>query len=250
MKIKCYAKVNLFLKVFKKEELNNLHDIYSFFQLYKGIYDLIEIKESDVNEIKYFNKNVEIQIEDCILKKTLFFLENKFSIKKKYFINVFKKIPIGSGLGGASSNAAAVVKYILKNESINHFIISDFIKLGSDVPFFLSNYNNGLVTNYGKTIEKFNNPKIQYKIFLSGIKCETKKIYKVFDNIPINNSLNFKNQLLYLYDGSTSSLENDLQNPCFLEHKKLKKHYELLSREYIVRLSGSGSTLLLYKKDK
>jgi len=248
MKIKSYSKVNLFLKVFKNKHVGKIHDIYSFFQIYKKIYDLVEIKESNCNSIKYLSDNKGIKIKNCIVKKTLNYLKKNFEISKKYSIVISKNIPIGSGLGGASSNSATIIKYIFKNELIKNYNISNFIQLGSDIPFFLTNYDNALVTNYGANVEKLNKPKINYKIFISDIKCETKKIYNIFDCITSNKIKNFENQLIYLYTGKISRLENDLQEACFLEHPTLKKHYDFFSKKNNVLISGSGSTLIIYEK--
>lgn len=246
MRIKSYAKVNLFLKVYPKKENELLHDIFSFFQLYTKLFDWIKIKESDENEIIYLKNSKTIWIDDCIIHKLLVFLKTNFKIEKKYKIIINKKIPIGSGLGGSSSNAAAVAKYILKNERIKINNINIFVKLGSDIPFFITGFKNALVTKYGGNVKLFKNPKLRYSLYKNNFNSSTKKVYNKVES----NYHSAYIQINYLYEKKIRLLENDLEKSFLLEYPIFEKYFIKLSKKFIVKLSGSGSTLILYKRKK
>ncbi len=247
--IKSYPKINLFLLV--KKTNKELHKIKSVFLLDKSIYDEIEIYESSENKIEYFDKNdKKIKVDNCIVKKTLFFLKEKYNISKKYLIKIKKNIPIGSGLGGASSNSACIIKYILENEKIKYTnIFKSIHSLGSDIAFFLKNIECAFVYGYGNKIKEIILPKIKYKLFINeNVKCSTKDVYNEFDKLE-NNKSSYRKQLQYLYNNQYDKLKNDLEIPCLKIYNNIKCIKEELDKKYITKLSGSGSTFILFNKE-
>ena len=66
--------------------------------------------------------------------------KNIISNSSKYEIKVKKNIPVFSGLGGGSSNAATIIKYFYKKRKIINNDINYFAKyLGSDFKLFFKN---------------------------------------------------------------------------------------------------------------
>ena len=131
-----FAKINIFLEITgKSEDLHKLHSLFCKIDLA----DKIIIKPSFQLEITYNNQ----EITNDILLKTITVLRNHFpKINTNFLINVNKNIPIGAGLGGASSNAATIIKFLLKANSIeisHTALLSIGKEVGSDVPFFLCN---------------------------------------------------------------------------------------------------------------
>ncbi len=245
--IKSYAKVNLCLLVGSKK--NNLHKIKSIFCLAKDLYDEIEIEPSDKTSIKYIDKNKkELKIENCIIKKALSFLEQEFNIKDQYKIVIKKQIPIGSGLGGGSSNAASIIKYITNHKQIPiNDVISKSVVVGSDVPFFVSNYDVATVKGYGEIVKKLNLELPKFKIQLNDINCSTKEVYDMFDKQEKEHH-SFWLQKKYLIKKQYFNLHNDLEKPCFMLYKKLYNIKDRLSEDKVVKLSGSGSSFILFNK--
>ena len=98
---------------------------------------------SATNNFNYFSCNVsELTVgEDNLIIKALALIERELEVKIEGYIELEKNIPIGAGLGGGSSDAAATLKslnYIFKSslslDKINNMAAS----LGSDVPFFVN----------------------------------------------------------------------------------------------------------------
>ena len=54
----------------------------------------------------------KIFVKNDIIKKTIKYFDKKYNKKSKFNILVDKKIPIGYGIGGGSSNAASILKYL------------------------------------------------------------------------------------------------------------------------------------------
>ncbi len=137
--IKAHAKINLSLFVTGLRD-DGYHEIKSIF-LKIGLFDALKI-------IPYWKPSVFSskgpQGEKNLVWKAL---ENR-----PYRIEIKKNIPIGSGLGGGSSDAAAVLNYF-ENE-VRKAIIKG-LEIGSDVPFFLYESNAAVVEGRGEVIKPF-----------------------------------------------------------------------------------------------
>ena len=77
MKIKAPAKVNLCLKVYKGL-YESKHKIDSIMVLYKKIHDVITIKKSNDMYICYEDNGKDISLPDCIVSKSLKYLQAKY----------------------------------------------------------------------------------------------------------------------------------------------------------------------------
>ena len=137
--IKAHAKINLSLFVTGLRD-DGYHEIKSIF-LKIGLFDTLRITPCWKPSV-FSSKGP--QGEDNLVWKAL---ENR-----PYRIEIEKNIPIGSGLGGGSSDAAAVLKYF---ENDVRKAVSKGLKIGSDVPFFLYESNAAIVEGRGEVIRPF-----------------------------------------------------------------------------------------------
>lgn len=175
-----YSKINLFLNVGKKLNKSKLHDIQSLIFLI-NIHDKIYIKrnKSFKNNVKFIGKFKKDVFKNNNISKSIFLLKEMGFIKKDYFfdVKVKKNIPVFSGLGGGSSNAASIIKYFTKNKKLSKKNISYFSKfLGSDLRIFFNSpqvFQKSL-TNFKKLRKKY----IFYFVMVyPNFKCSTKEIY-------------------------------------------------------------------------
>ena len=113
-------------------------------------------KDSNIqntNNIKIIKWDIIQLIEDGVkckgvsldtITQVLYYLRKNKLLKNKYFkINVTKNIPLGSGLGGGSSNAGSMLKTLNELFDLNlnnHQLLNYCKKLGSDCVFFLTLY--------------------------------------------------------------------------------------------------------------
>jgi 4-diphosphocytidyl-2-C-methyl-D-erythritol kinase len=161
MKIRAYAKATLVLQVHKKNKNEPKHKINAIFALYKKIYDEIYIKQTTIGKdvINYYVNNKHTNFCDCRVQQILNLLREKFPIPF-YSIKIHKHIPIGSGLGGSATDAGHVAKYILKTLNINISKINMqqiALEVGSDIPFFIYDYNYAQVSNFGDCVKPIKN---------------------------------------------------------------------------------------------
>ena len=113
MVIKSYAKINLTLKVNSKNK-KNLHNIQSLY-CWISLHDKIRIKKKKnkdkISFTGFFKKS--INNKDNSVFNLLQILRKLKLISSYYFISIEKKIPVFSGLGGGTSNAAFIRRYLL-----------------------------------------------------------------------------------------------------------------------------------------
>jgi len=180
--IKSYSKINLFLRVLKKNK-NGLHNIQSSVMLL-DLHDEINVKtiNKDKDKITFvgrfvcrFNENINKNINSISKVLSLLRNQNLISSKKKYKIVINKKIPVFAGLGGGTSNAASLIKYFLKNKPNNKLLTIFEKEIGSDFRLFFLNHS---FQKSLKNIIKFKKKYAFYFILVyPNIKCSTKEVY-------------------------------------------------------------------------
>lgn len=227
MKVLTNAKVNIDLKILGSAS-NGYHLLESTFLPFP-IFDELEIDFSE----KFSFEGVFPETNICIKAKKIFCQIAK--IDKEVSIKLTKKVPIGGGLGGASSNAAGVILGLNEMFEIGfnkERLAKIASEIGSDVPFFIYN-KPAKVTGFGEKIEVIENFSLGKKITLfvpKNITCDTKKVYEQFDKL--NN-----------YDFSQ---RNMLQEAAFAAYPKLKEKFEELRENFQGELfiTGSGSCIV------
>lgn len=255
MYLKSYPKVNVFLLVSKKKENSNLHKLKSVFLKVESIWDdmSIEVNNSNEDSIKYFdNKNKKLQIENCIIKKTLKILRNQKLLQNKFFnIEIIKRIPMGGGLGGASSNAVTLINYLVDNNLLIKKPSKETIsQIGSDCMFFVSKFKVAKVYNYGEKIKEIKlkqTPKVE--LINTNVFCSTKLVFEKFDEQTEYKKISFKKQLKYFKNNKYNLLVNQLEKPALDCYNELKKIIEELRKNEDVFLTGSGGTCFKFIKD-
>ncbi|NLY03755.1 MAG: 4-(cytidine 5'-diphospho)-2-C-methyl-D-erythritol kinase, partial [Campylobacter sp.] len=210
-----------------------------------NLYDEISFIDGDDKIIS----NCEIYGENIILKARK--ILEKFGYKneldeffKTHSVKIVKNIPMGAGLGGGSSNAAAFLK--LANNTLNLNISKPKLleistHIGSDVAFFISGYKSANVTGIGEIVKEFNESALNLEIISPKIHSNTAQIYQEFRaNFMYIINPNLAKNLAKLQSAEIlenyKNLElNDLLHP-FL---KLNPNFSLKEKEF---LSGSGSS--------
>lgn len=241
-KLHSHAKLNLSLLVYKPQK-NNYHPLRSIFQTI-NLYDTLIIQpqtEKSLN-ISCDNKLVPTDQKN-ILYKVFQQLEN---IPHGFKIHIEKKIPMGGGLGGGSSNAAAFIKYleIYYPASIKKLSAKKIsLKIGADVPFFLTG-KTALVGGIGEKITTIETKiKNDFALILPNIHSDTKQIYQDYDkNIShLKKSGKTPQWMLDTHVG-----HNDLKKVVFELNPILNSFENELKKENIALfMSGSGSTLFI-----
>ena len=244
--IKSYAKVNVGLQILNKRP-DGYHNIKTVFQEL-DFYDTIELKKKD-NGCE-FHSNVNWLRNDSTNLCVLAF--EKFSEEYDVggiSINLVKQIPSGGGLGGGSSNAAAILKglcHLYSIEPIYEKLSKIALRLGADVPFFLKG-GMQIASGIGEQlVEMSGRINGVYLLIIPKFKIDTRWAYKnmkkFLDRPKVE--VNFAD-LLKRDKTSFRLFENDFESiviPAYPEIATIKE--KLWSRRpKFVSLSGSGSTV-------
>ena len=232
------AKLNMFLKILGKRT-DGMHFIRTGIT-FINLHDKITIEKSSKSEIKYTGKFRPINntYKDCILKKTLKFLEIDNKIKLKILVE--KNIPVQGGLGSASTNAASL---IIALNNMNIIKIKDpkkYISLGSDIPSFIYN-KNCLVTGIGENIYYQPFPKYYFLLVKPNFNNSTKEMYLSLDlkNGSSNENINLDNNELNDDDNG-----NDFEKIIIKKNSNFKEmifFLDNLENNIFSRMTGSGS---------
>ena len=235
IKLKCPAKLNLNLSVLRKR-LDGMHEIKTQFQLI-NLFDELLIKKTAKNSPISVKTNLGTSIDDKnnIVFEAIKTLSDHTDKELYCDVEIKKNIPLGGGLGGGSSNAAAVligVNFLFKLGLSKHELMQIGKKLGADVPFFIFG-KNAHATGIGeKLIEEKELIQMKYLLLFPQIHSSTKDLFLQWDN------LNKKTQRLIAQSEENSFL------PIFLDNDaEIKKNFEKLNQINSLKLSGTGSTI-------
>ena len=248
--IKSYAKINLNLNIVSKRKINNLHQIESLVALI-DLADEIKISEirSKKHKVIFRGKYSKGIPKFNTITHLLALLEKEKIVKKKYQILVKKNIPQKSGMGGGSMNAASILSFFLKKKILTKKLSEKFAKkIGSDVILGLNKFPKVYLPSGKIRILK---TRIKYYLLLvkPNFGCSTRKVFsanKVFSKSKLGKLKNVSKTMII-------NSENDLENSAFRLYPNLfKLKNKLLSwkKAEFVRMTGSGSTLVMYFNTK
>tara|TARA_Y100000768_G_scaffold101969_1_gene74509 strand:+ start:3245 stop:4078 length:834 start_codon:yes stop_codon:yes gene_type:complete len=243
MVLSSYAKINLSLKINSKNS-NNLHEIQSYFCLIDLVDQIKLNKIKAKKDIIIFKGRFAklVNKSNNSIFKLLKILRSLRLISSYYSVTVKKNIPVFAGLGGGTSNAAFILKYILKKK-INKSLLNQLTgRIGSDLKLFF--YKQGFLRNLQSIIE-LKKQKMYFVLIQPRVKCSTKEIYskvinyskkKTFNKNKINTKLKFI--------GHISKNCNELQSIVEKKYPIIKDLLTNIKNEkgcYFSRMTGSGS---------
>ncbi|WP_075502336.1 4-(cytidine 5'-diphospho)-2-C-methyl-D-erythritol kinase [Candidatus Pelagibacter communis] len=249
-KLKSHAKINLALNVIgKSNSLHKIESIVSFLRLHDEI--LIKKIKERKHKIKFIGKfSKKIKSKNTV-SKLFEIIDKKKILKDKYQIIIKKNIPSEAGLGGGSMNAASILKFLIKRKLIKIgkkeiFQISNLI--GFDVVLGL--YAKNLILNSNNTIKTFSIKKKKYVLIIKpNFGCKTREI---FSGVKKFSKSKFSPASKKMFSvGFLREMKNDLEPITLNKYQKLndlKKYLEKLSNIEFVRMTGSGSALIVYFK--
>lgn len=249
MKLKANAKINLFLDVLNKRK-DGYHNIKTIFQEI-SLSDELLIRETGETRgtggIKIFCDNPQIPTDKRnLVYKASDLIKKQFGIKNGIEIKIKKNIPVGAGLGGGSSDAAAVLRGLNKLWNLKltkNQLVKIGKQIGADVPFFL--YGGRCL---GKCLgDKLTPLKIGktrwYVIVKPPFEISTKFAYSHLTELKKTGKIkllcNFTLNPEQEFQGLKNRLE-DVVIPLYPEIKKIKEKILDYGAEFSL-MSGSGS---------
>ncbi len=181
-----YAKLNLFLQVLniRKDGYHNIKTIFERISLH----DTIVIKPRRDNQIKVICNAPGVPADSSNLAfRSAKLLQEAGKVDYGVDIKIIKRIPVGAGLGGGSSNAAGVLTGLNKLWQLNFSrkkLARIAARIGCDVPFFISDIPFGWGSGRGEKIEplkRLDGIVLWHIILMPKIKVSTPLIYDKWD---------------------------------------------------------------------
>jgi len=246
------AKINLGLRITGKRP-DGYHDILSLFQTVT-LHDVLEIDDTGEPGIVCSGGDVPENADNLIMKAEKVFRDVTGLCRPVRF-TLTKRIPVGAGLGGGSSDAAAALRGLARLNGINplnnRMLLSCAEKIGSDVPFLLMG-GTAIVEGRGERLTAVKWPfDWAYVIVFPGFGVSTAWAYgQVRSYSPVDDE--YGGMLKKLALGTTRSGElltaigNDFEDAVFPEYPLL-----VTIRDNLVKsgadaafLTGSGSSMV------
>ncbi|KAK3582611.1 hypothetical protein CHS0354_024165 [Potamilus streckersoni] len=220
-------------------------------------HDTLTFTLTPTPQMTIINKtNTYLNTEDNLCIQASRLLQNKLGISRPISIELHKRIPMGAGLGGGSSNAATTLialNHLLKS-NLSVFELAQLgAKLGADVPFFIYNAPLAIAEGIGDIITpyQFHFP---YPIVIA-FPNEHVATAQAYNDLQLHLPKPKKN-VSFLYSICKGKKLNEMKNdfeagilPKFPKIEQLKK--ELLDKGASVSLmSGSGSAVFAIFESK
>jgi 4-diphosphocytidyl-2-C-methyl-D-erythritol kinase len=241
------AKVNLCLKVISRRS-DGYHNLVSLVDLI-SLSDTVYLRELEEDEVVVKDSLGILPAgpQNTIFKGIQLFRKH-YRVRKGVEVFVEKRIPLGAGLGGGSSNAATVMKELprLWNVPVN---FSELVALGSmvgaDVPLFMHG-KSCIMRGIGERITPLQLPTLWYILVYPEVALSTKEVYSRLRIVLTKD----ENEVKVSEHFSTASdianiLENDLEEVALLlcpEITTIKKRLRDAGAVGSL-MSGSGSTV-------
>jgi 4-diphosphocytidyl-2-C-methyl-D-erythritol kinase len=253
MEITAPAKVNLYLRVIRKRP-DGYHDIETLFERI-SIFDRINIVGVPQEEAAITCSDPAVPVgDDSLMGRTVAYFLEKSGVPDRFHISLEKNIPVAAGLGGGSSDAAALLSGlnavsggVLAEEEL--FDIAR--RLGADVPFFLRNCSFATGRGRGDEVETADIPvKIWHVLVNPPFEVSTKDIYSRVSAFGLTNDMAV-DKIISTLPGTeglgplTKNLHNDLQAIVLREFPSLREVFSELKALGAsgTLLSGSGPTV-------
>lgn len=242
------AKINLGLNVVQKRA-DGLHEIKSIMYPVDNLYDILEIIKADRFSFNVSGdilmKNVKAEENICVKAYNL--LKTDFNLGNVK-IHLHKRIKIGGGLGGGSSDGSFTLMMLndifdlkLSKSTLQIYAL----KLGSDCPFFIENKPQ-YVTGIGEKMKRINLELKDYifKFFFPNIFISTKEAYSF---ITAKESLTNLLEVSSNPVGSWKELiTNDFEEPVFQKYPELQKIKNNFYKNGAIYSSMTGSGSVIY----
>lgn len=231
------AKLNLFLHVVGRRP-DGYHLLQTVFRLL-DFYDQIDLEVRDDGVINLITplQNVPAEQELCVRAARL--LQNESGTRLGVDIALHKRIPMGGGLGGGSSDAATMLMALNELWHLdwgNSRLQALGLKLGADVPVFIFG-ENAFAEGVGEQLSALSLPQAWYLIIVPPVHVSTAEI---FSNKELTrNTIPITIPPFSIWDG-----HNDLEPVVCSLYPEVSRSLEWLKRlenTRITAMSGSGA---------
>ncbi len=230
------AKLNLFLHVVGRRA-DGYHLLQSVFVLIDRC-DQLRLRVRDDGQVRRVNDVPGVAEGDDLTIRAARALQAASGTRLGADIEVEKRIPMGGGLGGGSSDAATVLKVLDRawGTGLGSTALAALGgKLGADVPFFLFG-RTAWVEGVGERLTAITVPRRWYAVLVPPVHVPTPVIFAAPE-------LTRDSEPLKMEDFSAGAVDtrNDLERVAVSRYPEIDKHLKWLGQFGRSRMTGSGA---------
>lgn len=242
------AKLNLCLHIVGRRA-DGFHLLESVFQLI-DLCDELDFVCRDDGQIFHTQAVTGVTETDDLCVRAARLLQRKTGCRLGVAITLRKRIPIGGGLGGGSSDAATTLAVLnqLWQLNLNQKTLMDWaLELGADVPFFLFG-RNALAQGIGEQLSEFSLPERVILLVNPRIHVSTPQIFRYEGLTRDTPTLKIRASREELH--ATTSFNpivqghNDLENATRFFHPEVDQLINFMRKiDPFARMTGSGASV-------
>lgn len=236
------AKLNLFLHVVGRRA-DGYHLLQSAFTLLDHA-DTIRVRVREDGQVVRVSELAGVAPEDDLVVRAARLLQEASGTALGADIEVEKRIPMGGGLGGGSSDAATVLLALDRawGTGFGPEALAEIgVTLGADVPFFLFG-QPAFAEGIGERLRPIELPLLWYLVVVPPVAVPTVEIFTAPELTRDTQSLKIEDFSAQLARGSFAGLANDLQPVVERRYPVVARALEALrSLGCDARMTGSGS---------
>jgi len=258
LSLRANAKINLFLEVLGKRP-DGYHNIETVFQSI-DLHDLVILREntSGVVEIRCDDPRVPLDRSNLAYRAAEL-LSNESGRRHGIQIHILKRIPVGAGLAGGSTDAAAALIGLNELWGLG-YSVEDLLrmgsKLGADVPFCIMG-GTALGRGRGDELTRLTPlPEIPVVIANPGFQVSTTRAYGSLRNLGLTRARKSANILIGKMQrrdvsGVGKELFNIFESVVIREHPLVREIKEEFARSGALGalMTGSGPTVFAFARD-
>ena len=228
------AKLNLFLHVVGRRA-DGYHLLQTAFRLISAA-DTIHIAVTDDGHITLETPIPGVPAEADLTVRAARLLQQATGSHQGCRLRIDKRLPMGGGLGGGSSDAATVLM------ALNHLwgcgqtqrqLQALGLQLGADVPFFIFG-RDAFAEGVGEQLQSLTVPPAWYVVLTPPVQVPTVEIFS-------DAGLTRNTPPIIMAAFPTSQLRNDLEPVAKRKYPEVEQHLNWLSRFGSAMMTGSGA---------
>ncbi len=230
------AKLNLFLNILNRRD-DGYHNIQTVFQ-FINFCDELHFSLSDTGEITFHSEQFKISPERNLIVRAATLLKGKTNTPLGAHIHLEKKLPIGGGIGGGSSNAATTLvalNQLWQTGLSQKELITLGAKLGADVSIFIHG-EAAYAAGIGNEFSPIALPEPWYLILMPPVSVSSAELYA-------NPQLTRDNQPITISDFLNQGGHNSFEAIARKLYPEISDTLDWLSQFGSAKMSGSGSTV-------
>ncbi len=249
--VRAPAKINIYLEVLGRRA-DGYHDLETVFQALSW-HDLVKVSidPDGPPHTKVTCTDARLNGPDNLAHRAVSALRHRSCQLGSVHVHITKHLPIGGGLGGGSSNAAAVLRAVtslLPDPPPMPTLTAVAAELGADVPFFLHG-GTAYADGRGDHILPLDDlPSQAVTLLLPPIACATPQVFAALDDRQRGprqacGPATLSTRLRHDHGGR----HNRLQAACARAYPAIMELFTWLDQRRLPwLLSGSGSTCIVF----